>query len=68
MTGFVEPVVLTGDRWVTLEPLTRKHIPEIDAAAADGELGTLWYTMTPAAGGAEQWVERMLDCVLPTTA
>lgn len=61
MTGFVEPVVLTGDRWVTLEPLTRKHIPEIDAAAADGELGTLWYTMTPAAGGAEQWVERMLE-------
>ena len=26
-------------RWVTLEPLTREHIPEIAAAAADGELG-----------------------------
>jgi hypothetical protein len=61
MTEFVEPVELTGRRWVRLEPLTRAHIPEIDAVAADGELGTLWYTMTPAPGGAEQWVERMLE-------
>ena len=39
VSGFVEPVRLTGDRWVTLEPLTREHIPEIAAVAHDGELG-----------------------------
>ncbi|MHC9294983.1 GNAT family N-acetyltransferase [Mycobacterium sp. LTG2003] len=61
MSAFVTPVALTGERWVTLEPLTRAHVPEIDAAAADGELGTLWYTMTPAPGAAESWVERMLE-------
>ncbi|MGV0745187.1 GNAT family N-acetyltransferase [Mycolicibacterium sp. XJ870] len=61
MSEFVKPVMLTGQRWVTLEPLTREHIPEIDAAALDGELGTLWYTMTPKPGAAEPWVERMLE-------
>jgi N-acetyltransferase len=61
MTGFVEPVVLTGQRWVTLEPLARGHIPEIAAVAADGELGNLWFTFAPAPGGAEEWVERMLE-------
>ncbi|AKS32585.1 GNAT family N-acetyltransferase [Mycolicibacterium goodii] len=60
MSDFVKPVTLTGRRWVQLEPLTREHIPEIDAVAADGELGTLWYTATPAPGAAGQWVERML--------
>ena len=32
MSGFVEPVSLTGQRWVSLEPLAREHVPEI----ADG--------------------------------
>ena len=31
MTGFVEPVVLTGQRWVTLEPLRTEHVGEIAA-------------------------------------
>lgn len=49
-----------------MEPLTRKHIPEIDAAQPSGELGLQRYTMTPAAGCAEQWVERMLGtCCRP---
>ena len=61
MSRFVEPVALTGHRWVSLEPLTRSHIPEIAAAAADGELGSLWFTTTPKPQAAEQWVERMLD-------
>jgi hypothetical protein len=39
MSGFVEPVSLTGQRWVALEPLTREHIPEITSASADDELG-----------------------------
>jgi N-acetyltransferase len=60
MSGFVEPVTLTGQRWVALEPLTREHIPEIAAAAADGELGALWFTHAPKADAAEQWVEARL--------
>lgn len=39
MSGFVEPVTLTGERWVSLEPLRRDHVSEIAAVAADGELG-----------------------------
>lgn len=39
MSGFVEPVRLTGERWVTLEPLTPDHLPEIAAAAADPDTG-----------------------------
>lgn len=33
MTGLVEPVTLTGDRWVALEPLGRQHVPEIEDSA-----------------------------------
>jgi RimJ/RimL family protein N-acetyltransferase len=65
MTGFVEPVVLTGERWVTLEPLTREHIPEIAAAAADGELGGLWFTSAPKARAVEQWVDMRLAAQRP---
>ncbi|QRY45971.1 GNAT family N-acetyltransferase [Mycolicibacterium boenickei] len=61
MGEFVRPVELTGQRWVTLEPLMTGHIPEIDTAAADGELGSLWYTMTPRPGGAAEWVQRMFE-------
>jgi N-acetyltransferase len=60
MSGFVEPVKLTGQRWVALEPLAREHIPEIAAAAADGELGSLWFTSAPKAGVVEQWVDTRL--------
>ena len=67
MSGFVEPVALTGDRWVTLEPLTREHIPEIAAAAADGELGRLWFTAAPAAEDVEKWVEARLAVQTPDT-
>jgi N-acetyltransferase len=60
VSGFVEPVALTGQRWVTLEPLTREHLPEIAEAATDGELGRLWFTHAPKAGIAEQWVDTRL--------
>jgi N-acetyltransferase len=65
MSGFVDPVSLTGERWVTLEPLAREHLPEIDAAAADGELGRLWFTHAPKAGAAEQWVDMRLAAQNP---
>ena len=65
MTGFVEPVNLTGERWVALEPLTREHIPEIASAAADGELGSLWFTHAPKADAVEQWVDTRLAAQNP---
>jgi RimJ/RimL family protein N-acetyltransferase len=60
VSGFVEPVTLTGQRWASLEPLAREHIPEIAAVAADGELGKLWFTHAPKAEAAEQWVDARL--------
>lgn len=65
MTGFVEPVTLTGRRWVALEPLAREHIPEIVDVAADGELGSLWFTSAPKAGAVEQWVDMRLAAQNP---
>lgn len=67
MTGFVAPVTLAGDRWVTLEPLTREHLPEVEAAAADGELGGLWFTAAPKAGAAADWVQARLALQNPDT-
>ena len=67
MSGFVEPVSLTGDRWAALEPLSRQHIPEIAAAAADGELGRLWFTAAPAAEDVEKWVDARLAVQAPDT-
>ncbi len=52
---------------MTLEPLTREHIPEIEATAADGELGRLWFTFAPKAGGAADWVEARLSVQHPDT-
>ena len=67
MSGFVEPVSLTGERWVALEPLSREHIPEITSAAADGELGRLWFTAAPASDAVEQWVDTRLAAQTPDT-
>ena len=65
MSGFVEPVKLTGQRWVTLEPIAREHIPEIAEAAADGELGRLWFTHAPKPDTVEQWVDMRLASQKP---
>ncbi|MCV6980607.1 GNAT family N-acetyltransferase [Mycolicibacterium pulveris] len=65
MTGFVEPVTMSGRRWVKLEPLSREHIPEITAAAADGELGRLWFTAAPAPEAVAQWVDNRLAVQYP---
>ena len=65
MSGFVEPVTLTGQRWVALEPLAREHIPEIAEAAADGELGSLWFTSSPKPEAVEQWVDARLASQQP---
>ena len=65
MSGFVEPVTLTGQRCVALEPLAREHIPEITDVAADGELGRLWFTHAPKAEAVEQWVDARLASQKP---
>ena len=67
MSGFVPPVTLTGRRWVSLEPLVREHLPEIEAAAADGELGGLWFTAAPRAGSAADWLEVRMAAQSPDT-
>jgi N-acetyltransferase len=65
VSGFVEPVSLIGQRWVALEPLDRQHIPEIAEAAADGELGGLWFTHAPKADAVERWVDMRLAAQKP---
>ncbi|KIU18743.1 GCN5 family acetyltransferase [Mycolicibacterium llatzerense] len=65
--GFVEPVVLTGRQWVSLEPLTEDHVPEISEAAADGDPGRLWFTSAPSPATAEQWVQARLAAQRPDT-
>jgi len=67
VSGFVAPVSLSGERWVTLEPLTAEHLPEIEAAASDGELGGLWFTSAPGAGAAGDWVRARLAMQSPDT-
>lgn len=57
---FVEPVNLIGQQWVSLEPLTVQHAPEIAAASADGEVGSLWFTSAPTPQTAPAWVDSML--------
>ncbi|ANE82742.1 GCN5 family acetyltransferase [Mycobacterium adipatum] len=56
--SFVGPVVLTGPRWVTLEPLQAGHTAEIAAAAA--EAGDLWFTNVPTPDTAAAWVQARL--------
>lgn len=67
MTGFVEPVMLTGPRWVTLEPLRVEHVPEIAAASADGDVGALWFTSAPSPDTAREWVDLRLAAQRPET-
>jgi RimJ/RimL family protein N-acetyltransferase len=61
VSRFVEPVTLTGQRWVSLEPLAQDHIPEVAAAAGDGDGGSLWFTSAPSPQTADAWVHRLLD-------
>jgi N-acetyltransferase len=65
VNGFVEPVKLTGHRWVSLEPLTREHVSEIATAAADGEVGNLWFTAAPSPHTAAEWVDMRLAAQEP---
>jgi RimJ/RimL family protein N-acetyltransferase len=61
MSRFVTPVTLTGARWVRVEPLSFDHIPGLEAAAADSDNESLWFTGAPTPDSAAQWVQDMLD-------
>lgn len=65
MTAFVEPVHLAGDRWVSLEPLTSAHAPEIVAATAD--VRPLWFTSAPTPDTAQEWIDGRLAVQHPDT-
>jgi N-acetyltransferase len=67
MTSLVDPVALTGERWVSLEPLTAAHVPEIATAAADGNPGKLWFTAAPSPETAGEWVDLRLAAQGPAT-
>ena len=56
----LEPIQLQ-DEHVLLEPLRLEHAPELEAAAADGELWQLWFTSAPAPGQARGYVEQALQ-------
>jgi RimJ/RimL family protein N-acetyltransferase len=55
----VEPITLTGTK-VILEPLRSSDIPELDEAAADGELWNLGVTTVPAPEEMAAWVDAAL--------
>ena len=65
VTGFVEPVVLTGEQWVTLEPLTAAHAPEILEASAN--VRELWFTSAPTPETAQEWIDGRLAVQHPQT-
>ncbi|GLQ47323.1 N-acetyltransferase [Dyella lipolytica] len=54
------PISLQDDH-VLLEPLGLQHAPDLEAAAADGELWKLWFTSAPAPGQAKAYIEKALD-------
>lgn len=58
--GFVTPVILTGSRWVTMEPLTSEHLPEIVAAVDGGDAERLWFTTAPSPSTAADWLAARL--------
>ena len=55
----VEPVVLERNG-IRLEPLGAEHTPGLAAAAADGELWKLWFTVVPAPHETEDYVATAL--------
>jgi N-acetyltransferase len=54
----MKAVTLTGQRWVTLEPLQSSHAEEIAAAVVDA--GDLWFAKVPAPDSADAWVQTRL--------
>lgn len=62
----LSPVSLQDDH-VLLEPLGLHHAPDLEAAAADGELWNLWFTSAPAPGQARAYIEKALEGLAANT-
>ncbi|HZQ90653.1 MAG TPA: GNAT family protein [Terriglobales bacterium] len=60
MDPFTAPITLRG-RHAALEPLSLEHHDGLVAAARDGELWKLWYTVVPSPEGMRAEIERRLD-------
>jgi len=56
----LRPVELEG-YGLRLEPLELRHEAELSAAAADGALWELWYTVVPAPGETKTYIEQALE-------
>jgi RimJ/RimL family protein N-acetyltransferase len=59
MTENIAPIVLTG-HGVVLEPLARCHVPALQDAVDDGDIGALNYVNVPGRDGMADWVEKAL--------
>jgi RimJ/RimL family protein N-acetyltransferase len=55
----LRPIVLEG-HGVRLEPLELRHEPDLAAAAADGALWELWFTVVPAPSETHSYIEKAL--------
>jgi RimJ/RimL family protein N-acetyltransferase len=55
----LRPIVLEG-HGVRLEPLELRHEPDLAAAAADGALWELWFTVVPAPEETHSYIEKAL--------
>ena len=55
----VKPIELEGNG-VRLEPLSLDHERELQAAAADGALWELWFTVVPAPAETRTYIETAL--------
>lgn len=60
MTARLDPVTLAG-HGIRLEPLARAHVPALQAAVADGDIGALNYVAVPAPEGMPAWIEHALS-------
>ncbi len=54
-----QPVTLESEK-IRLEPLSAAHVPGLIAAAKDGALWELWFTVVPAPNEAEAYVAHAL--------
>lgn len=59
MSAWSATPTLKGER-VTLEPLSRDHVPALQEAVRDGELWTLWYATVPEPEAMPAYVDKAL--------
>ena len=59
MTEAMAPVVLAG-HGIRLEPLARAHVPALQEAVADGDIGALNFVAVPGPDGMAAWIEHAL--------